>query len=282
MHDLFMDIWANILPILVGAAIAAVPAAFAAIKATKWWPKLGPIGPIIEAAALTSVRGLNTFVVNPAKADTSTGVGVLPRDVAKAAKSHAVTETAVAVAKQINLPVGLVLEKFEPVIDSAVEAAVNACKAPDLPQASVDLFPGKGALTSLLLVCAALLSLSGCVSVPNGWKDSNADQLKAISVSLSAKVFAPDASTEQPVPTLATAGRAGAAKYSSETTIGVDKQERILHGVEEELRSAKSASIGIVDYGSLAATIRAVSERIGNDADQCLALLLSALCAGKQ
>ena len=279
MHDLLMAIWANILPILIGAAITAVPAAFAAIKATNWWPKLGPVGPMIESAAMAAVRNLNTFVVNPAKANPALeGVGVLPKDIAAAAKSHAITETAVAVAKQLNLPVGVALEKFGPLIDKAIEAAVEACKAPDLPQASADLFPDKKTLAGLLVLFALAVALGGCASVPKGWADSNADQLKGISVALTKNVYGPEASSAQPVPALATAGRAGASLYNSQLGT-TDKQARILNGCREELRSAKTAGIGVVNWDTLAATIRGVSGEIGNDADQCLGLLLAALCA---
>lgn len=281
LHDLYVAI----LPYLIGMICAAVPFAIVRFKNSKWWKGLGVFGPMIENMALAAVQTQNRTLVNEYRAMDLPGSppGKVPISIQQQARKAAVTDTLAAVVKLINPQSAEVVESLLPLVEAAVDKMVDVAKGPDLPEATLALFPtdpkgpSAGRAVLMLFVAGLMGICSGCVSLPDGWAESNADHVKAVSVSATENVYGTLALLDEPVPTLATAGRAGAAQYWADSER--EKQERMKRAVKAELRSAKHATPPIKNWKQLADAVRSVCKAAGNDADQILGLLLPPVTA---
>ena len=260
---------AEILNLVLGAAAVILPLIFG----SAWWrAKTGRLGAIIEAAALAAVEAQNRERVNAARNDPDTGggVGSISVRTGMVAKSNAINDAVVAIAHATKTPAGEVVARLTPVIADAIEAGVVAIKKkqnPDIPPASINLFP----LLALFVTLSA--SLSACQSLPDGWKDSNAVNLDRVAVVAAETVYCEPASPDPAVQNLGWIGSAGEAQYKMDSAI--EKQERVRRAAREMMRAAKTT--GLSDWGALAASIRETCAVAANDADQVLGLLLAAI-----
>lgn len=262
------------------AAVASVLAVvLPLIFGTAWWrEKSGTVGKIFQAAVLAAVNRRNTDYLDAVRADpTQAPIGKLPDNIAKEARKSAVDEvTAVldAAAQTVGGPAGAIVQSLVPLAGRAIDATVEAIKEgrnPTLPAASAARLPG------VLLLFALALSAAGCSTLPKGWTESNPDAWDAVAVAVCERVYAPDASTLAPVPTLAATGRTGAITYQAMRETKIDKGLCAAAAVKAMELRAKTLPAPLVGYEEIAAAVLEVCAVPANDADQCLGLMVGAI-----
>ena len=247
------------------------------IFGSAWWKaKTGKTGAIIAAAATAAVEAQNRERVDADRAnpESGRGVGKVSGVVAIVAKRNAVADALVGIARATNTPQGEIAAQMIGPVSDAIEVAVEAVKKarnPDLNPASAARLPG------VLLLFALALSLSACSTLPKGWSESNPDAWDAVAVAACERVYAPDASTIAPVPTLAATGRTGAITYQAMRETKIDKGLCAAAAVRAMELRAKTLPAPLVGYEAIAAAVLEVCAVPASDADQMLGLMVGAI-----
>lgn len=241
----------------------------AIVFGTKWWQsKRGWLTRIIEKTADVAVAEVERSYVAPYKVEAK--LLKLPSGAQELARTKAKT----AIKGRLAVIGVDVLESMWPVVGTAIEAAVQRMKQ-KLPAASVAKFP----LWLLWLPLVGFLA-GGCLSLPAGWSESNADQLEAVAQAAAPLWVSPQ--TDPELGCLRNAGNLGAAVYTESGRLDADgthKEVRLRAAIRAMDEYATTIYPNILAGRNLAALIRVRLGVAANDADQLLGVLLAAIRA---